>query len=130
MNLESPKISIEKNAKDIFSFLSKVENFEKLMPESIEKFESLDEKSFLFQLKNMPVIKLELKSTVEDAEILLGAKSDKLPFTLKGKIDSTSETSSDVQLFFEGQFNAMMSMMIKSPIQKFIDTLAENIKKV
>lgn len=130
MNLESAKISIEKNAKDIFSFLSKVENFEKLMPESIEKFESLDEKSFLFQLKNMPVIKLELKSTVEDAEILLGAKSDKLPFTLKGKIDSTSETSSDVQLFFEGQFNAMMSMMIKSPIQKFIDTLAENIKKV
>ncbi len=130
MNLESPKISIEKNAKDIFSFLSKVENFEKLMPESIEKFESLDEKSFLFQLKNMPVIKLELKSTVEDAEILLGAKSDKLPFTLKGKIDSTSETSSDVQLFFEGQFNAMMSMMIKSPIQKFIDTLAENIKKI
>jgi len=35
-----------------------------------------------------------------------------------------------VQLFFEGEFNAMMAMMIKGPISKFIETLAENMGKL
>lgn len=130
MNLESPKVSVNKSAKEIFDFLCSVENFEKIMPDSIEKFESLDEKSFLFQLKSMPVLKLELKSSTEPTEIILGAKSDKLPFTLTGKIEEKNAHSSNVQLLFDGEFNAMMSMMIKSPIQKFIDTLAEKIKNL
>lgn len=128
MNLASPKVSVNKSAKEIFDFLCTVENFEKIMPDSIEKFESLDEKSFLFQLKSMPILKLELKSYTEHTEIILGAKSDKLPFTLTGKIEETTASTSEIQLLFDGEFNAMMSMMIKSPIQKFIDTLAEKIK--
>ena len=45
------------------------------------------------------------------------------------KIDSPTETQSEVQLTFEGDFNAMMAMMIKAPITKFIETLALNIPK-
>ena len=98
------------------------------MPESIEKFESLDENSFLFQLKGMPVLKLELKEKIETSSIVLGAKSDKLPFKLKADIEATGDSTSEMQLLFEGEFNAMMSMMIKSPIQKFINSLSENLK--
>ncbi|MDP5081180.1 MAG: SRPBCC family protein, partial [Winogradskyella sp.] len=34
----------------------------------------------------------------------------------------------EVQLTFDGEFNAMMAMMIKGPISKFIETLATNMK--
>ena len=51
MNLESPKVTVEKSQQDVFSFLSDVKNFEYLMPKNISKFEVLDEDKFLFALK-------------------------------------------------------------------------------
>lgn len=129
MNLESPKIALAASQLEVFNFLAEVKNFEKIMPESIEKFESLDENSFLFQLKGMPVLKLTLKEKIEASKIVLGAKSEKLPFKLIADIQQVDEASSELQLLFEGEFNAMMSMMIKSPIQKFINSLSENLEK-
>ena len=130
MNLESPKVSVEKSAQYLFDSLSDVKNFEKLMPESIAKFEVTGDDAFIFGLKGMPEIKLKMKEKVAPSKIVLGAASDKLPFTLTAKIDSVSENKADVQLFFEGEFNAMMAMMIKGPISKFIETLAENMGKL
>ena len=60
MNLESPKVTVQKSSKEIFDYLSKVENFKDIMPENIEKFEA-DEDSFLFALKGMPEIKLKMQ---------------------------------------------------------------------
>lgn len=130
MNLESPKVTIEKSAQYLFDSLSDVKNFETLMPESIAKFEVLGEDAFIFGLKGMPEIKLKMKEKVAPNKIVLGAASDKLPFTLTANIDSVSENTSAVQLFFEGEFNPMMAMMIKGPIGKFIETLAGNMNKL
>jgi hypothetical protein len=49
---------------------------------------------------------------------------------LTATINSISDSSSEVQLLFEGEFNAMMAMMIKGPINKFIETLADNMDKL
>jgi hypothetical protein len=130
MHLESPKVTVKKSQVEVFNFLKSVENFEKIMPESIEKFETLEDDAFLFQLKGMPVIKLKLNEANTPKEVILGATSDKLPFTLKGNIEALDDSSSEVQLIFEGEFNSMMAMMIKSPIKKFITTLSENISQL
>ncbi|WP_291118400.1 SRPBCC family protein [Flavobacterium sp. UBA6135] len=130
MNIESPKVAVEKSTQYLFDSLSDVKNFEKLMPESIAKFEVTGEDSFIFGLKGMPEIKLKMKEKVPTSKVVLGAASDKLPFTLTGAIIPLSETSSEVQLTFDGEFNPMMAMMIKGPISKFIETLAENMHKL
>lgn len=130
MNLESPKVSVEKSAAYLFEALSQVTNFEKLMPDSIAKFEVIGDDAFIFGLKGMPEIKLKMKEKVPTSKVVLGAASDKLPFTLTGNIIPLSETSSEVQLQFEGEFNPMMAMMIKGPISKFIETLAQNMNKL
>ncbi|MHA3788907.1 SRPBCC family protein [Flavobacterium hauense] len=130
MNLESPKVTVQKPAQYIFDQLIDVKNFEKLMPENIAKFEVTGEEAFIFALKGMPEIKLKLKEKTAPNKVVLGAASDKLPFTLTGNINTVSDTSSEVQLFFEGEFNAMMAMMIKGPITKFIETLAQNMHKL
>ena len=130
MNLESPKVTVQKSAQDLFEQLTDVKNFEKLMPDNIAKFEVIGEDAFIFGLKGMPEIKLKMKEKTAPNKIVLGAASDKLPFTLVSNIDSVSDSSSEVQLFFEGEFNAMMAMMIKGPISKFIETLANNMTKL
>ena len=130
MNLESPKVSVQKSAQELFDLLSDVKNFEKLMPENIAKFEVIGDDAFIFGLKGMPEIKLKMKEKVAPNKIVLGAASDKLPFTLIANIDSVSDDTSAVKLDFEGDFNPMMAMMIKGPIGKFIETLAGNMTKL
>jgi len=130
MNLESPRVTVGKSAQELFDLLSDVRNFEKLMPENIAKFQVLDDDSFVFGLSGMPEIKLKMKEKVAPTKLVLGAASDKLPFTLEADINPLSENSSNVQLLFEGEFNAMMAMMIKGPIGKFIETLAVNMPKL
>lgn len=127
MNLESPKVTVQKSAQELFDLLSDVKNFEKLMPANIAKFEVIGDDAFIFGLKGMPEIKLKMKEKIAPTTIVLGAASDKLPFTLVANIEASSATSCDVKLDFEGDFNPMMAMMIKGPIGKFIETLAANM---
>lgn len=129
MNLESPKIDVDKSSQVVFDFLSNVKNFESLMPENISKFELLEDDTFLFALKGMPEIILKKKEVVPPNKIVLGAAGGKLDFSLTGDITETGENSSEVQLTFNGDFNPMMAMMIKGPISKFIETLASSIPK-
>ena len=129
MNLESPKVSIDKSAQIVFDFLTDVKNFKPLMPENTSKFELIDDETFLFALSGMPEIVLKKKSLESPKNIVLGAAGGKLDFSLTAVIESISENESNVQLKFEGDFNAMMAMMIKGPISKFIETLAINIPK-
>ncbi|MDN3706130.1 SRPBCC family protein [Myroides ceti] len=130
MNLESPKVSVEKSAAYIFNALNDIKNFEKLMPENTSKFEVVDENCFIFGLKGMPEIKLVKKQQTPNTQIILGAASDKIPFTLTANIEEKGTESTEIQLLFEGTFNAMMAMMIKGPISKFIETLANNMSKL
>jgi hypothetical protein len=130
MNLESPKVSVPKSAEYLFNELSQVKNFEKLMPDNIAKFEVIDENCFEFGLKGMPEIKLVKKESTPNSKIVLGAASSKLPFTLTANLTEESAETTGVQLLFDGEFNAMMAMMIKGPITKFIETLAQNMTKL
>jgi hypothetical protein len=130
MNLESPRVTVEKSAPAVFELLSDVRNFEKLMPDNIAKFEVIGDDAFIFGLKGMPEIQLKMKEKIAPNKVILGAASDKLPFTLEADIVAVSDNSASVQLLFEGEFNAMMGMMIKGPISKFIETLAGNMPKL
>ncbi|UII76646.1 SRPBCC family protein [Flagellimonas sp. HMM57] len=130
MHIEVPKKKVSKSSKEVFDFLTEIKNFEILMPDNIDKFEVLDEKTFKFALKGMPEIILRLKEQFPNEKVILGAASDKLPFTLTGNIESLGESESEVGLSFEGEFNAMMAMMIKTPITNFMQTLSSNLDKI
>lgn len=130
MNLESPKVTVEKSAEYLFNALTDVKSFEKLMPENIAKFEVIDENCFEFGLKGMPEIKLVKKEATPHSKIVLGAASSKLPFTLTANLTTLDAEKTEVQLDFEGEFNPMMAMMIKGPIGKFIETLVNNMNKL
>ena len=128
MELNSKKIIVNKSAEDLCAFLSDVKNFEQLMPENISKFEIIENGKFVFALKGMPEIALELQEVVSPTKVKLGAMSDKIPFTLISDIEAIDESSSNATLKFEGDFNPMMAMMIKGPITKFLETLASNLQ--
>lgn len=128
MNIEGNKVVVNQAKGDVISFLTSVENFEKLMPEGA-KFEVLGDDIFLFALKGMPEIKLRLQEQTDD-KVILGAASDKLPFTLTANLNEIEANKTEAHLSFEGQFNAMMAMMVKGPITKFVGQLTEKLEVI
>ncbi|EAR12411.1 hypothetical protein PI23P_07295 [Polaribacter irgensii 23-P] len=129
MNIEGNKIHLEKSQEALFNFFSDIQNFEKIMPDNINKFE-VDGDSFLFGLPGMPEIRLVLKEKTPFSNVTLGAASSKFPFTLSANIVKKTADESEVSLNFEGDFNPMMAMMISKPLTKFVTTLSENIAKL
>ena len=130
MELESNKVSVQKSQQELFDFLTNVENYEQIMPESKEKFEVRSQDTFAFALKGMPEIELQIQETREPEFIVLGSTSDKLNFSLDVVIEPDGPEQSQAQMFFHGKFNTMMAMMVKGPLKKFIATLAENVSKL
>jgi carbon monoxide dehydrogenase subunit G len=124
MNLNSEKVIVNQPQKQFFEFLTNLNNFEQLMPSTIEKFE-VDGDSFLFGIAGMPEIRLVIAEKTEYGHIKLKAASSKLDFSLVTTLKEVSANSCECQLLFEGDFNPMMAMMVKKPLQKFLDTLAE-----
>ena len=129
MNIDGNTIVLEKSQETLFHFFSDLNNFGKIMPENINKFE-VDGDSFLFGLPGMPEIRLVLSEKTAFSNVTLGAASSKLPFTLAANIKKVEENKSEVTLSFVGDFNPMMTMMIKKPLTKFVETLTENIGKL
>ena len=130
MHIDSPKKTVSKSKEEVFEFLSDVKNFERLMPENISKFEVLNEDTFVFALKGMPEITLKKKEQIPHKKIMLGAAEGKLDFTLTADIEEGLENTCEVILHFNGEFNAMMAMMIKHPITNFIGTLSDNLDRI
>ena len=128
MNLESPKITVNKSSKELFDYLSKVENFESIMPENTDKLEARDD-SFVFAFRGMPEIKLRMMEGEAPKKVVLGSASEKFPFSLTADIQELEEDKCEAQLLFSGEFNPRVAMMVKNPLQRFIDPLLENIGK-
>lgn len=130
MELESDKVKVNKSQEELFDFLTNVENYEKIMPDSKEKFEVKSQDTFAFALKGMPEIELQIKEKRAPEFIVLGSTSEKFNFSLDVVIEEAGPEQSEAQLFFHGKFNSMMAMMVKGPLKKFIATLAENTSRL
>jgi carbon monoxide dehydrogenase subunit G len=129
MNLQSPKTIVDRSQKNIFDFLSDLNNFKKLMPDSLETFDS-DTDSFSFKLKGMPKIHLKIKERKPNGMILLDANGGKIEFELQCIIKELSTQQSEIQFFFEGSFNPLLKMMVKEPLQNFINILSKKTVEI
>lgn len=129
MKLESPKQIIEKSSQEVFDFLNDLKNFEKLMPENVSKFEMIGDDSFVFALSGMPEVVMKKKESISPKKVSLGSAGGKLDFNLDILIVEMSEALSETQFMFNGEFNAMIGMMVKGPISKMIETWVRNIPK-
>ena len=128
MNLEGRKIIVNKSASELVEMLKKPEDYKNLMPDSLQSFEVRDN-GFKFSLKGMPEIALNIDEITEN-EVVLKSASSSLDFALRGVMNATSETQTEVQLLFEGKFNPFIKMMVEKPLQNFINALTDNIEKL
>lgn len=128
MNLEGRKIIVNKLSEELVNMLKNPKNYEQLMPEGLQKFETSDN-GFKFGLKGMPEIALKIGEITNNLVTLKSANSS-LDFTLKGTMNDVNESQTEVQLLFEGKFNPFIKMMVEKPLQNFINSLTDKIEKL
>jgi len=116
--------------KVLFDRLCLIENYKKIMPENVSKFEIIDEESFVFSIKGMPEIKLKISEKNMPSKIILKSLDSKIDFSLTGFISKSDDQISSFHLEFDGNLNPMLQMMVKTPLQSFINDLSENIKNL
>ena len=130
MKLNSTVNNINLSDNQLFEKLIIIENFQKIMPENISKFEIVDNETLIFSLKGMPAIKLIIGEKNSPSSIVLNSSESKIIFSLTAKIKKIDNNNCSFELEFNGDLNPMIQMMVKSPLQSFINDLSNNTSKL
>jgi len=130
MEITAPTQSLQKSAQEIFDFLSVLKNVERLMPEDLQQFEVTGEDSFYFILSGMPKIYLERGESDVPRRLVLNSARKEFDFHIALQLEDNGAEACDATLHFQGEFNALMAMMIKSPITNLIHTMADNLNRI
>lgn len=126
MKLVSTISEIKINDSLLFEKLCIIENFKKIMPENVSKFEILDSDTFIFSLKGMPAIKLVIGEKKVPSLITLNSSESKISFSLKAELKKIDDDNCTFSIEFNGDLNPMIQMMVKTPLQSFINDLSAN----
>jgi hypothetical protein len=130
MTLNSTSNELKLSDQNLFYKLTDINNYEKIMPENISKFEIIDSNTLIFSLKGMPEIKLVFGEKISPSLITLNSSESKINFSLTAHINKIDESNCSFSLEFKGDLNPMIQMMVKTPLQSFINDLSNNISKL
>jgi carbon monoxide dehydrogenase subunit G len=129
--IETKKEISEHSAKQLFDFLTDLNNFEALMPEGkIEKWSS-DAQECEFTIKGMARIGLRLQDTEAPHKIFIKSFGKvPFPFTLEINLNQIGEEQTETYMVFKGEINAFMKMMVEKPLTNFFNLLVEKAAKL
>ena len=130
MTLNSTSNELKLSDQNLFYKLTDINNYDKIMPENISKFEIIDSNTLIFSLKGMPEIKLVFGEKISPSLITLNSSESKINFSLTAHINKIDESNCNFSLEFNGDLNPMIQMMVKTPLQSFINDLSNNISKL
>ena len=116
------------SSNEIYDYVIKIDNYEAILGNEIRNFEKLNENQFKIKIGSMPNIYLELVEDNVNPCVKLISNDSNLNFKILISINSIDEKSSVVNVKFDGKFSSMIEMMIKNPLEKFIDSLRNKIE--
>ena len=128
MNISSDLVIVNKPVGKIYDFLTDFNNFEKLMPEQVIKWES-DAASARFTIKDMAEIGMRIEDVDENKFVLI-TSDGKVPFEFKLQVnlEKKDEENTAVHINFDGKVGAMLAMMAKKPLTNLVNHMVEKIK--
>ena len=118
------------SSEKLYSHIIDIDNYEQILKEEIRSFDKLSDNEFKIKIGNMPGINLLLSELPENNEVKLSSNDSNLNFYILIKIDAIESNSSKIKVQFVGNFSSMIEMMIKKPLNAFIDSLKNKIENI
>ena len=114
----------------IYDFIINIDNYKTILGDEISDFEKLSVNEFKIKIGSMPKISLELVENQPSSSVKLLSNDSNLNFQICITVDSVDKNSSVVYVKFEGKFSTMIEMMIKNPLEKFINSLKNKVEEL
>ena len=114
----------------IYDFIINIDNYKTILGDEISDFEKLSVNEFKIKIGSMPKISLELVENRPSSSVKLLSNDSNLNFQISITVDSVDNNSSVVYVKFEGKFSTMIEMMIKNPLEKFINSLKNKVEEL
>ena len=127
MNLSRATDRIKFKASTVYNYLNNPINYESILIDEISEFSMINEKSFAIKIGSLPKISLEHNSNPLERSTSLKSNNEKLSFVFNFKVSEINENSCNIEIHFKGEFSSMMQMMIKPPMNKFLDAISKKV---
>ncbi|MCD6113245.1 MAG: SRPBCC family protein [Bacteroidales bacterium] len=128
LNLKSDKVIINKSAERVFDFLSDFNNFENIMPEQIQDWQSTMT-TCEFNIQGLTKLSMKIDKKIPYSKIIIKPNGDtSFDYILTVNLYQLEEDKTEGQLIFDADVNPMLAMMAKKPLKNFINILSEKLK--
>lgn len=128
INKESKEIPY--SSKKIYTYIIDINNYENILKNEIKSFDKISENEFKIKIGSMPGIKLILEKNLTDEYVKLISNDSNFNFFIIIYVNQISEKSSKVTVKFIGSFSSMIEMMIRKPLENFIESLKNKIEEI
>ncbi|HWZ04750.1 MAG TPA: SRPBCC family protein [Mucilaginibacter sp.] len=129
MKVFESRISINRPAHEVYSFLADLNNHKQLMPENIMDWVSTADTA-QFNVQNMAKLSLKVGSRVPDKEIkIIPAEKPPFDLELKWKLSSVNNNT-DVVFSISADLNMMLKMVASGPLQKLTDHQTQTLGSI
>ena len=128
INKESKEIPY--SSEKIYTYIIDINNYENILKNEIKSFDKISENEFKIKIGSMPGIKLILEKNLSDEYVKLISDDSNFNFSITIYVNQTSDKSSKVTVKFIGSFSSMIEMMIRKPLENFIESLKNKIEEI
>jgi carbon monoxide dehydrogenase subunit G len=130
MKIESKKELVNQSIQIVFDFLKDTRNIYELLPQDKISDWKADELSCSFKVQGGIVISFVQTSVESPTTICLksGEKAP-FPFTLTVNLVQIGENQTEGKLFFDGEVNMFLKMLVEAPLTNLFDFMTNKLKE-
>lgn len=130
MKIDSEKTIINATAEEVFNYLSNAENIGNLLPKDGVKDFKGEQTQCSFKVQGGVTISLIQTELVANDQIKMKS-GEKSPFPFELTIHlQQREGSTEGYIAFDGEVNAFLSMMVKTPLTNLFNYMSHKLKTV
>ena len=130
MRIDSEKTIINATAEEVFNYLSNAENIGNLLPKDGVKDFKGEQTQCSFKVQGGITISLIQTELVANDQIKMKS-GEKSPFPFELTIHlQQREGSTEGYIAFDGEVNAFLSMMVKTPLTNLFNYMSHKLKTV
>ncbi|MBR5254776.1 MAG: SRPBCC family protein [Bacteroidales bacterium] len=132
VKIESKKVEIKRNVEFVYEYLADFTHFSMVANDKIENFKATQDRCS-FTIKGMTDMGLKIISRIPNEKITITNDAEvpssmPLNFLIIFEFEKVEPYVSKVIVKMELDANPMIAMMVKKPLEKFVNSLAEGMK--
>ena len=132
VKIESKKVEIKRNVEFVYEYLADFTHFSMVANDKIENFKATQDRCS-FTIKGMTDMGLKIISRLPNESITISNDTDvpssmPLNFLIIFEFERVEPYITKVIVKMELDANPMIAMMVKKPLEKFVNSLADGMK--